>query len=88
MEIITITMISIFLVSWVISRFEPFTMILEVLPDKLLYNLFRLLLTCIKCLMFWITLIYTENIVLASGMAFIGFWYDKFIGPIERKVRL
>jgi hypothetical protein len=88
METITITMISIFLVSWVISRFEPFTMLLEILPDNLISNLFRLMLTCIKCLMFWITLIYTGDIILASGMAFIGFWYDKFIGPIERRVRL
>jgi len=88
MEKTTILMISIFLISWVISRFEPIKMIEEMLPDKLVYNLLRLMITCIKCLIFWITLIWTGNIILASAGAFIGFWYDKFIGPIERKVRL
>ena len=82
------TLISIWLVSWFITRFEPLQMILELLPNKLLYNLFKLLITCLKCLTFWITLIWTQNIVLASTMAFISFWYDKFVGPIERKVRL
>ena len=82
------TLIGIWLVSWFITRFEPLQMILELLPNKLLYNLFKLLITCLKCVSFWITLIYTGNIVLASGMAFISFFYDKFIGPIERKVRL
>jgi hypothetical protein len=82
------TLIGIWLVSWFITRFEPLQMILELLPNKLLPNLFKLLITCLKCVSFWITLIYTGNIVLASGMAFISFFYDKFIGPIERKVRL
>ena len=82
------TLIGIWLVSWFITRFEPLQMVLELLPNKLLFNLFKLLITCLRCLSFWITLSYTQNIILASGMAFISFWYDKFIGPIERKVRL
>ena len=82
------TLIGIWLVSWFITRFEPLQMILELMPNKLLPNLFKLLITCLKCTSFWLTLIYTQNIVLASGMAFISFFYDKFIGPIERKVRL
>ena len=82
------TLIGIWLVSWFITRFEPLQMVLELLPNKLLFNLFKLLITCLRCLSFWITLVYTQNIILASGMAFISFWYDKFIGPIERKVRL
>jgi hypothetical protein len=82
------TLISIWLVSWFITRFEPLQMVLELLPNKLLFNLFKLLITCLKCVTFWITLCYTQNIVLASGIAFVSFFYDKFIGPIERKVRL
>lgn len=81
-------LIGIWLVSWFITRFEPLQMVLELMPNKLIYNLFKLLITCLKCVSFWITLAYTQNIVLASGMAFISFFYDKFIGPIERKVRL
>ena len=82
------TLISIWIVSWFITRFEPLQMLLEFVPNKLIPNLFKLLITCLKCTSFWITLIYTQNIVFASGMAFISFFYDKFIGPIERKVRL
>jgi hypothetical protein len=82
------TLIGIWLVSWFITRFEPLQMVLELMPNKLLPNLFKLLITCLKCVSFWLTLLYTGNIVFASGMAFISFFYDKFIGPIERKVRL
>jgi len=78
----------IFMISWFISRFEPIHMLLETLPNKLVYNLIRLILTCLKCLAFWITLSWIGDIFLASLMAFIGFWYDKIIGRIENKVRL
>jgi hypothetical protein len=78
----------IFMISWFISRFEPIHMTLEALPNKLVYNLIRLILTCLKCLAFWITLTWMQDIFLASLMAFIGFWYDKIIGRIENKVRL
>ena len=81
-------LISIWLVSWLITRFEPLQMALELLPNKLLYNLFKLLITCLKCVSFWMTLIITEDIFIASGMAFVSFWYDKVIGPEERKVKL
>lgn len=87
MEIV-IQLGSIFLLSWVISRFEPIHMLTEALPDKILYNVIRLLLSCLKCISFWLTLTYTGNIFIASGMAFISFWYDKIIGRIENKVRL
>jgi hypothetical protein len=63
-------------------------MVLELLPNKLLYNLFKLLITCLKCLTFWVTLVWTENMMMAALMAFISFWYDKWIGPEERKVKL
>jgi hypothetical protein len=81
-------LISIWLVSWFITRFEPLQMVLELLPNKLLWNLIKLLTSCLKCVSFWITLCYTENLILASALAFISFWYDKYIGPLERKVRL
>jgi hypothetical protein len=63
-------------------------MILEELPDRLLWNMLRLLFGCLKCLNFWITLIMIGDIFIASGMAMIGLFYDKIIGPIENKVRL
>jgi hypothetical protein len=78
----------VWILSWFITRFEPLTMLLDELPNRLLYNLLRLLLSCLKCVSFWATLLWTGNIFLASGIAFISFWYDKWIGPLERKVRL
>lgn len=82
------TLFTIWIISWFITRFEPLQMILELLPNKLIYNLFKLLVTCLKCVSFWITLIMTEDIFLAALIAFISFWYDKIIGPQERKVKL
>lgn len=84
----TIMMFNIFILSWVITRFEPLQMVLEILPDKLITNTIKLLLSCLKCVSFWMALIVTHDIFLASTLCFISFWYDKFIGPIERKVRL
>jgi hypothetical protein len=63
-------------------------MILEALPDKLITNLIKLLLSCLMCLSFWGTLVWTGDIFTASLMAFIGFWYDKILGFYENRVRL
>ena len=87
MELI-LTLTKIWFVCWMITRFEPLQMVLELLPNKLIPNLFKLLVTCLKCLSMWVTLIYTGDIFLASLMCFISFFYDKWIGPLERRVRL
>jgi hypothetical protein len=81
-------LVKLFLLSWLITRFEPINMFLEMLPDNLVMNLIRLLLSCLKCVVFWTTLSMTGDVFIAAGMSFIGFWYDKLIGPIENKVRL
>lgn len=81
-------MFNIFILSWTITHFEPFHMVLELLPNKLIPNLIKLLLTCLKCVTFWLSLILTHDIYVASTLCFVAFFYDKFIGPIERKVRL
>lgn len=85
---IAILLIKFFLLAWVITRFEPIQMLLELLPDNLMSNLIKLLLSCLKCVLFWSVLSFTGDVFLASGMAFVGFWYDKFISPIENRVRL
>ena len=85
---IAILLIKFFLLAWVITRFEPIQMLLELLPDNLMSNLIKLLLSCLKCVLFWSVLSFTGDVFLASGMAFVVFWYDKFISPIENKVRL
>ena len=71
-EYYTITLLTIktILAAYTVSRFEPLKMILELLPDKLLPNLLTLLLTCSKCLAFWIGLIIAGPWI-AMGASFI-----------------
>ena len=83
-----IILIKVFLLSWFITRFEPLQMITDTLPDKLVYNLIKLMVGCLKCVTFWTTIIMTQDVFIASGMAMFGLLYDKLIGPIENKVRL
>jgi hypothetical protein len=63
-------------------------MILEALPNKLITNIIKLMFSCLMCISFWGTLVWTGDIFTASLMAFIGFWYDKIIGFYENRVRL
>lgn len=88
MNDLLVTLGEIFLLSWVTTRFTPIQMILEILPDKLIFNLVALLLTCLMCVSFWTSLIITQDIYLAGLSAFIGFWYDKIFGFYEKRVRL
>jgi len=80
--------IKMFILSWMITRFQPLQIILEMLPNKLIYNFTKLLFSCLMCVSFWSTLIWTGDIFIASGVAFVGFWYDKIIGFYENRVRL
>lgn len=85
---IIILLIKIWFVCWMITRFEPLHMILELLPNKLIFNMISLMLTCLKCLSMWVTLSITGDIFLASVMTFISFFYEKNLGIWEKKVRL
>jgi hypothetical protein len=78
----------VFIVSWFITRFKPLTWVLELLPDKLAFNLVKLLLTCLTCVSFWLAIAYTQNVWLSALCAFVGFWYDKIFGFYENKIRL
>jgi hypothetical protein len=88
MEMMIILGVKFFFFSWLLTRFQPIQMLLEALPGNLLCNVFKLLFTCLMCMSFWTTLIYTGDFMFASVMAFIGFWYDKIIGFYENRVRL
>lgn len=79
---------SILAISWTISRFEPLHMAAELLPNNIAFNLLRLMIGCFKCLSLWIGLAMTGSLAIASAMAFVAFWYDKILGPIENRVRL
>ena len=82
-----VQLISIFLISFTIVKFEPLTWLIELIPNNFIKSLLVILFGCQKCVSFWITLGYTRNIVLACLMYFIVFWYDKIIGPYENRIK-
>jgi hypothetical protein len=83
-----VELVSIFLISFTMVKFEPLQWLIELVPNKFIKSLLVVFFTCIKCFVFWSTLIYTRNIVLACLMYFIVFWYDKIIGPYENRINL
>jgi hypothetical protein len=85
---ISLILLKVFLFAWVFTRFKPLQWLLELLPQSLVFNLVRLLLSCGMCVSFWTSLALMQNIWLACGSAFIFFWYDKLIGWRENVVRL
>lgn len=78
----------VFILSWLITHFKPLTWCLDLLPDKLLFNLLKLLLTCLTCVSFWFGLVWCHDIVISATASFIGFWYDKIFGYYENRIRL
>jgi hypothetical protein len=87
-ELILLQIGQVLILSWLITRFKPVEMMLELLPDNLFFNLVQLLLSCLMCVSFWTGLILTQDIYLSALISFIGFWYDKVLGFYERRVRL
>ena len=81
-------LLKIFFLSWMIVRFEPLQWLLDLLPNNLFKYIIITMTTCLKCSNFWLGLILTGNIFLASGMAFIGMLYEKTIGSWETKIKL
>lgn len=75
------------LISYTISRFEPLKMVLDLLPDNLFFNLLRLLLTCSKCLSFWVGII-IGGIWIGMVSSFTMTIFEKTIGRWIDKVRL
>lgn len=88
MNDLMILLSQVFILSWLITRFSPLQMILELLPDKLILNMIQLLFSCSKCFAFWFSLIYTGDIFLSAFMSFIMMIYEKTIGFWENRVRL
>ena len=76
------------ILSWLIKRFKPLEMMLELIPDNLFFNLIQLLLSCLMCVSFWTALIITGDIYISAFISFIAFWYEKLLGFYERRVRL
>lgn len=79
--------LKIFLLGWTISRFEPISWLLDLLPDNLGFNIFKLLLTCSKCLCLWIGIIMC-NIWIAMGVSLFMIIFEKTFGRWERKINI
>jgi hypothetical protein len=82
-----IILIKIFLITWLITSFEPLQDVLTNLFDKIyqrtnknplkrIYDSLYTILTCQKCLSFWTTLIITQNIFMACGVSFVAFIFE------------
>ena len=67
------------LIGWIITRFAPLSIMLDLLPNKLIYNSIKLLLTCSKCCTFWMSLILFKDIYLAISSSFIMVLLEKYI---------
>lgn len=66
-----------FLLGWFATQFEPFKWILEYLKQYRIYKYLYKLVSCPKCSSFWITLILTQNIVIAIAASFLADVYDR-----------
>lgn len=66
-----------FLLGWFLVNFEPFKWILKPLKHYGIYLYLYKLVSCPKCSTFWITLLYTQNIIIAIAASFVADVYDR-----------
>jgi hypothetical protein len=66
-----------FLLGWFATQFEPFKWLLKPIKQYGIYVYLYKLVSCPKCSTFWITLIYTQNILIAITASFIADVYDR-----------
>jgi len=66
-----------FLLGWFLVNFEPFKWLLKPLKHYGIYLYLYKLVSCPKCSTFWITLLYTQNIIIAIAASFVADVYDR-----------
>ena len=88
MELILFEAVKIFLASYTVSRFSPIQMILELLPNKLIYNLIKLLMSCSRCFALWFGMLLTGDIWLSMSVSMFMVVFEKTFGVWENKVKL
>ena len=72
-----------FLLGWFAVNFEPFKWILRPIKQYGIYKYLYKLVSCPKCSTFWITLVYTQNIIIAITASFIADVYDRNFNVIR-----
>jgi hypothetical protein len=78
----------IYAISWFITTFEPIKFVLDILPNKLVYNLSKMPFYCQKCASFWITLLFTYDFILSCEVSMLVYWITFFIDPIFKKIKI
>ena len=80
--------LKVFLIAYTITRFTPIQLLLEMLPDNLFFNVFKLLFSCSKCLALWSGLLLTGDIWLSMAVSFFFVIFEKTFGVWENQIRL
>jgi hypothetical protein len=76
------------LLAWLITNFDPFKRLINLLPEGVIKFYTQTLFSCLKCCSFWAALILSGNIFIAAGVSYLAFWYGKYITPIENEIRI
>ena len=81
--------IKLLLICWFITRFKPLKNIYELYyKPTIIMNMIGLLLFCMPCLTFWLTLVCTFNPILAMFLSFVATWYERILGSKEEILKL
>lgn len=86
--------IKIMLLAWFLTHFEPISWIIETINPKtdnifllLIFDIIKLLLSCIKCCAFWSGLL-IFNIWIGLAAAYGCFVYDKLFSRWETQIKV
>lgn len=74
------------LIVYTITRFEPLQMILELLPDNLIFNSIKLLFSCSKCLSLYLGSIIFLDLYVGMALSFFFTIFEKTIGNWLNKI--
>ena len=72
-----------FLLGWFATNFQPFRWALNPFKDYGFYKYIFKLVSCPKCSSFWITLVFSQNIIIAISASFIADFWDKNFNVIR-----
>jgi len=83
-----ILLIKTILIVYTITRFEPLQWMLEFLPDNLIFNTIKLLLSCSKCLSLYLGSIIFMDLYVGMALSFFFTIFEKTIGKWLSRIDL
>lgn len=72
-----------FLLGWFATQFEPFKWLLKPIKQYGIYLYLYKIVSCPKCSSFWLTLVLTQNLIIAIAASFIADFWDKNFNVIR-----